>query len=129
MKLPLSSTVFVLLIGLLSANLSAQDQSDKNTPGNQTLLQRWFKTQDKDGDQKISRAEATGQMKTNFARIDSNQDGFLERTELVALAERLSRNQRNNNNRPRQQGVSDEQLAKMAPEGVTVEANIAYRPR
>ncbi len=46
---------------------------------------------DKNGDGKISSEEAQGQLKKNFDRIDTNDDGFVDRKELEKLAERLQR--------------------------------------
>jgi len=52
--------------------------------GNRNIA-RW-RAMDKDGDRKISRDEARGQIKNNFDKIDSNSDGFIDRKELNQLA-------------------------------------------
>ena len=44
---------------------------------------------DKDKDGKISKAEAGGQLAKNFAQLDLNKDGFLDRMELRAVARRV----------------------------------------
>lgn len=41
-----------------------------------------FKHMDKDGDGKISKAEARGLWADNFDQLDLNKDGFLDRTEI-----------------------------------------------
>jgi Ca2+-binding EF-hand superfamily protein len=46
-----------------------------------------FKELDTNGDGKISREEARGQIRADFDRIDRNQDGFIERGELLRAAE------------------------------------------
>lgn len=47
---------------------------------------------DKNDDGKISSDEAQGQLKKNFDRVDTNDDGLIDRGELENLAERLQRN-------------------------------------
>jgi acetyl esterase/lipase len=53
------------------------------------VMQQW-RRMDEDGDKKISKGEAKGRMKSNFDRIDSNDDGFIDRKELQELAQRLN---------------------------------------
>jgi Ca2+-binding EF-hand superfamily protein len=48
---------------------------------------------DADGDGKISLEEAPPQMKKNFARLDTNGDGYLDRSELEAWAKRIQQRQ------------------------------------
>jgi Ca2+-binding EF-hand superfamily protein len=48
---------------------------------------------DADGDGKISLEEAPPQLKRNFARLDTNGDGFLDRSELEAWAKRMQKRQ------------------------------------
>ncbi len=62
----------------------------RSAQGGNRNLARW-RTMDKDGDKKISRDEAQGQIKSNFEKIDSNSDGVINRTELNQLAARLQR--------------------------------------
>lgn len=86
---------------------------------------------DRNGDGKLTKDESTGLMKRFFDRNDANKDGFLDKNELEALQQRLSRNrgrQQRNNNRNRQSGMSTEQLLKTVPNDVLVEPDIAYRP-
>ena len=54
------------------------------------FMARWL-SMDKNGDGKISSDEAQGQLKNNFDRIDTNDDGFIDREELEKLAERFQR--------------------------------------
>ena len=53
-------------------------------------MARWL-SMDKNSDGKISSDEAQGQFKNNFDRIDTNDDGFIDREELEKLAERFQR--------------------------------------
>lgn len=130
---------FPLLIGvvLLAAdNLPAQQnqrRQNQNRPGGNSIpgqVARWL-SGDANEDGKLAKSETEGRLKQNFERVDTDKDGFLQRRELQALATRLARNANrarpNNRTRPNQAEVSDEALRKMAPEGVTVLANIAYR--
>ena len=64
-----------------------------------TMMERWLRM-DEDGDKKISKDEAQGQMKSNFDRIDSNSDGFIDREEMGKLAERLGRGERGRGGHP-----------------------------
>jgi len=111
--------------------LRAQDATDRRKANNVTKEQRinnWLRTQDENGDGKIAGDEATGLMKSNFARNDTNKDNFLDRQELADLAERLARGGFGRNRRGRnQQTITTEQLLKQVPEGVTVIPDIAYR--
>ena len=54
-------------------------------------MKRWLKM-DKNDDGKISSEEAQGQLEKNFDRVDTNDDGFIDRAELEELAKRLQRN-------------------------------------
>ena len=58
--------------------------------GAERTMARWL-SMDKDGDGKITKDEAEGQLKTSFERNDANKDGFLDRSELNALSQRLAR--------------------------------------
>lgn len=46
---------------------------------------------DKDGDGKLSREEATGRMAENFDVNDANSDGFIDQEEIEAMRERFRR--------------------------------------
>src|SRR5580704_2811486 len=48
---------------------------------------------DADGDGKISQQEAPKQLKKHFAKIDTNGDGYLDRSELEAWAKRVQKRQ------------------------------------
>ena len=56
--------------------------------GAERTMARWL-SMDTDGDVKITKDEAEGQLKTSFERNDANKDGFLDRSELDALSQRL----------------------------------------
>ena len=122
----------VVSLALLTTGVSAQQDetdSETNTAAVERRIENWLRRQDKDNDGQISVDEATGLMKTNFARNDSNEDGILDDDELRDLSERLQRNsqQPTNEQRRRQQTLSTRQLLARAPEGVVIEPDIAYR--
>ena len=102
-----------------------QQRGDKS---NQTMVQQWLAQMDQNKDQRIVLSESTGLMQKNFARVDSNSDGFLEIKELDELAQRLMRNQGN-----RRQGgnggseVPDEQIVRRAGDQIVCELNVSYR--
>lgn len=131
----------VLLAPMFALARAAQDGAKPNAeppadrPTAEQRLNNWLTSQDADHDGRISAQEAVGLMKTNFARNDANQDGFLDRDELSRLSERLGRGRgrgpANANRRPRgtgQSAMTTERLLSQAPEGVTIQADIAYRP-
>ena len=128
--LPIICLFLTLSFAVLhGAEAAERGQSDR--PTKEERIKNWLDRQDKDGDGKISRDEATGLMKSNFTRNDTNMDDFLDRDELGQLADRLARGGFGRNTRKRrpgnQQTMTTEQLLKQAPEGVTVLPNIAYR--
>ncbi|MHC4997149.1 MAG: alpha/beta hydrolase fold domain-containing protein [Planctomycetota bacterium] len=92
-------------------------------------IANWLRQQDPNKDGRIALDESTGLMKSNFQRNDTNKDGFLDKEELGALAERLGRNANPNQNRNRRQEVlpTDEQLRELAADNVELELNIRYR--
>jgi acetyl esterase/lipase len=65
-------------------------QRSRDSRSRDDIMKRWL-GMDKDGDKKISREEAQGQIKKNFDRTDSDSNGFLDRKELEQLATRLQR--------------------------------------
>lgn len=110
--------------------ITAAGAEAQRRPAAGDQIKRWLQM-DKNGDGKLTKNESTGLMKRFFDRNDANKDGFLDRQELRALQQRLSRNrgrQPQNNNRNRQSGMSTDQLLKTVPDGVVVEPDIAYRP-
>jgi dienelactone hydrolase len=71
---------------------SAGEQRNRQNRGQANAqMKRWLKM-DKDDDGKITADEAQGQLKKNFDRVDTNDDGFVDRAELEEIAKRLQRN-------------------------------------
>lgn len=106
---------------------SGKDLEEKE---GQTRVEQWLRQMDQDQDQRIALKESRGLMKANFSRIDGNDDGFLERSELKVLSQRLTRN-RGKQQQPRvgqgAAGMSDAQVRKQAGETLVCELNIPYR--
>jgi Ca2+-binding EF-hand superfamily protein len=57
--------------------------------GGEQVVRSILTTADKDGDEKLSKEEAIGPLKDNFDRIDRNQDGQLDREELMVIGARV----------------------------------------
>jgi Ca2+-binding EF-hand superfamily protein len=83
----------------LLRNVFAAGNQPKTPPAKdiEKFIDGLLKQFDKDGDGKISRKEATGPfLADNFDQLDLNKDGFLDRKELRAMAERMQANQKGN---------------------------------
>ena len=108
----------------------APANSRRRTTGSGTaerIMARWL-SMDKDGDGKITKDEAEGQLKANFERNDVNKDGFLVRGELDALLQRLSggrSSQRQPNQRTTQQQSGRSRQVQL-PAGAKAERDIVY---
>lgn len=89
---------FLASLGFLKGEPTVKEQPAAEQPSSQQkrrqgrsrgdVMKRWLEM-DKNGDKKLSRDEAQGQMKSNFERIDTNGDGFIDREDMGRLAERL----------------------------------------
>ncbi|MHC4399389.1 MAG: alpha/beta fold hydrolase [Planctomycetota bacterium] len=112
-----------LAIGLAAAAYAAEQEKrqPRRPPGD--FLER-MRANDKDGDGKISRAEAPDQMKKFFDRIDADGDGFVDEDELKKLAERF-RGKRPAAKPSRRKPGPRKPIA--VPEGVELQTDIAYR--
>jgi len=123
--------IILLFILTLTTPLAfAQNTAVNPNLSNDQRIQRWLSTQDPDNDSRISLAESTGLMKSNFKRNDANNDGFLDEKELDALATRLSGNAArpatNSRTRANQTPISDKQLRESAPQNINLDLNIPY---
>ena len=103
-----SPSALLLLACLLPFLCPAQNQQKQSAP--RANVPNWLKTMDKNGDGKIAATEATGLMKRNFNRIDSNKDGALDKNELTQLANRLRRNNQNRQGNRRRIPTNEELL-------------------
>ncbi len=130
----------LLLVALvLASGASAQERkrpSNARSQTPETRVQNWLTEQDANKDGKISAREATGLMKASFARNDTDKDGFLDRSELEALAGRLDQAaQRAQPVAPKgkaapqgpQQGMTTAQLMQRQTPDITIVPDIAYR--
>lgn len=120
MKTP---TALLITVAFATAVTSAQQPA----PG--APLRERLSQQDKDGDGKITASEATGLMKANFARIDANSDGVLDRAELAALAARVGQTMKQGETAAprRQQSMNTEQLLARQTPDITIVPDIVYR--
>lgn len=114
----------ILLDFIGTESLSQAQPDEESTNQNQNLKDRLSQL-DKNKDGKISRDEARNRIRNYFDRIDTGKDGFIDLQELKRAASQLNRQK----NRPvnNQQAMSTERLLKLAPEGVIVEPDLAYR--
>jgi Ca2+-binding EF-hand superfamily protein len=65
------------------------DTSPRPSQRAEQIVDAILQRMDENKDGKISRAEAKGRIADNFDAIDTNKDGFLDRKELLAMAQRL----------------------------------------
>lgn len=121
--------VVLCLCPLICHAQEAERPANRRRPMTAERLVSTWLDMDKDGDGKVTEDEAEGQLKSSFDRNDADKDGFLVRSELESLAQRLrsGRNQRTNTTNRKQSTMSTEDLMKQVPEGVTVVPDIAYR--
>ena len=68
--------MLAMLVALIARHVPLRLQATKEAKANGAALVT------KDDDQKISRAEATGPLKNDFDRLDTNKDGQLSKEEL-----------------------------------------------
>jgi acetyl esterase/lipase len=123
----LSYMPILALIG--STQFISAQTSDADTQKEQRI-QMWLDDQDKNQDGKVSPDEAIRQMKSNFKNLDRNNDGFIDRTELGQLADRLAGNRnRTEGNRteaPSQNNRQQNQASRSASDSVQLIENIPY---
>lgn len=110
-----------------------QSRADAGGQAVANLVKQWLQ-RDTNKDGKITIDETEGLMKSNFDRNDLNQDGAIDQQEMKTLAQRLVRSRTGNQNpnlrnrqRNVQSSVSNAKLRSMAPQGVEVVPDIAYR--
>jgi Ca2+-binding EF-hand superfamily protein len=78
----LKNLVGLMVVGLLvTPQLFAADEGNGAEHPLQALVQK-LKAADKDGDGRLSKEEAPGPLKENFAKIDANGDGYIDKQEL-----------------------------------------------
>ena len=108
------------------AGSEARNAGSRNA---ERVMARWL-SMDKDGDGKITKDEAQGQLKASFERNDANKDGFLDRGELDALSQRLfagrSRGRTPGDDRSPQRQQSGRARQVQPPAGTKVERDIVY---
>lgn len=113
--------------------LAAQDKlpSEAIDPDLEPFIQRVLRVNDKNGDRKVTKDEATNQLKKNFDRVDTNGDGEVSIVEVAALAKRMGDLQRNQSTGKSDRAQTEERQAGRrqtgVPENVIFESDIAYR--
>ena len=85
-----------LIFNALRRRFGLETKNNKNKP-NQKRFAQYIKQLDRNNDGKISKEEARGGLLKNFARIDGNKDGFLDRTELARVLAQMARQGQNQN--------------------------------
>ncbi|MEO1619044.1 MAG: alpha/beta hydrolase fold domain-containing protein [Planctomycetota bacterium] len=117
--MPLCRALIVYLI-FTTATAFAQQRRGRS-------LEPWvkgaFKTQDVNSDGVVTKDEAKGLLKSNFARVDADSDGKVTPDELQVVAKQI----RADRNRTNQQKKGDQRSAKV-PDNVELKTDIAYRP-
>ncbi|MHC4117802.1 MAG: family 16 glycoside hydrolase [Planctomycetota bacterium] len=76
--------------GKTTAQAASADRPGRQNRNRTDVVTRSLRM-DKNDDGKISSDEAQGQLKKNFDRVDTDDDGFISRRELEELAKRLQR--------------------------------------
>lgn len=122
-SLPKYAVTFAFVLIAFGSRAVAQDSPKGEASGVavKPFLQQVLKTNDKNGDGKITKDEAVRQLKKNFDNVDTDGNGEITNAELTVLAKRLAGRQRNSkaNNQSRQQAA--------VPDNVIFESDIAYR--
>lgn len=100
-KTMIAADKFLASVGLLEGKPTVkvpEEAAEERPRANQQARPRqggtrgaanWLRLMDKNNDGKIAKDEARNQMKSNFDRLDTTGDGFLDHEELEALAKRL----------------------------------------
>jgi len=96
---------FTLEGDLDSAPASGASPPNRNSPSPADFVKRLL-AGDKNGDGKISKTEASGQLLQNFDRVDSNHDGQIDEQEIRALAARFGHGANARRSRPQSSPVS-----------------------
>ena len=75
------------------------DGKSENGSFAEQLIKR-IKANDKNGDGKITKQEASGRLKSRFDRFDLNSDGVIDESELKKLVDRIGSGRRPGGRRP-----------------------------
>ena len=118
------TTLFALTVIMLTA---MQAEGAEARSANPRQVGNWLAGQDKNGDGRIAKDEATGLMKRFFDRNDTDKNGFIDEAELQALSKRLGQRTRQEPQQEPQRQSSLESIMQRVPKGVKFEGDIAYR--
>lgn len=93
-----------LVVAFFTAPAAAQkskqpDGKSENGSFAEQLIKR-IKANDKNGDGKITKQEASGRLKSRFDRFDLNSDGVIDESELKKLVDRIGSGRRPGGRRP-----------------------------
>lgn len=127
---PIPVILVILQLGLLYGSLGSSFAVAQNADREYFQAPEILKRHDKNQDGKIAKDEAGGLLKRNFGRVDLNDDGFVDKSELEQLAKRLREsnpNRNRNRNRSRNRGLSAEQIRARAGNRLTVKLDVPYR--
>ncbi len=71
-----NTTIYILGLSLALISCSGNAQNPKTDPPKRPSVEQIFKDLDTNKDGKISKTEAKGPLKDDFAKIDLNKDGI-----------------------------------------------------
>ncbi len=81
----------LLLVGM---GVSAQERSEKPKERKKMAVEEVFKQRDKNEDGKLEKSELIGWVSNDFAKLDSNSDGFLSLEEFSKAAKLQNKNRK-----------------------------------
>ena len=117
--MPVYRALMVFMIVTASAVFAQQRRGQSS----ETWVKGVLEIQDVNSDGVVTKDEAKGMLKNNFARVDADSDGKVTPDELQVVAKQI----RANRNRTNQQKKGDQRSAKV-PDNVELKTDIAYRP-
>ena len=127
-----SFTVLFMLSVAAGAFAQPPSQIDQESTGSaperiRNQVDNWLRS-DQNNDGKLAKDETSGLQRRFFDRNDANKDGFLDRSELEALSDRLAKNRASRGSSAgRPDTLTTDELRKRIPDGVTLVPDISYR--
>ena len=117
---------FRIIAALACVSLLTAVAQQRQMPTAEQMVKNFLKVNDADDDGIVTKAEAQGQLKTNFDRVDRNDDGQVTRDELKAVAEMLIANRKRGNRGQGNRPDTRNQRSVAVPDNVELKVDIAY---